>query len=819
MLNDLKFALRQLRKSPGFTVAAVLTLAIGIGGVTAVFSVVDAVLLRPLPYAQANRLVVLHMGMKHLFAEANLSAPDVLEYQRDSKAFTGVAGFVGAGYDVSGAGAPFRADAERVGASMFGVLGVQPLLGRAFTKKEDENAAPVTVISYVLWKERFQMRRDVLGETIDLDRRPYTIIGVMPPGFETPTGQGGIAQHDLWVPMSFTPTEKGAVADNFDYGAVARVRPGVTMQQGREDMQRVLTVIQAEVPDVHLSIMMRGLKEQTVRDARPLLRILLGAVVLILLIACANLANLLLVRAAGRHREFGVRMALGAARSAVLRQLLTESLLLSAIGGAVGVALAALLTQGASSMLPDSLPRLNEISIHWPVALLAVALVSATGVACGLAPALASVKAELTQSLRDGGQAVGQGRSHHRLSNGLVIGEIALALLLLVGAGLLLKSFVRMVSVNPGFQPQHIMTASLSLPLQAYPKQENVDQFLANTQRKVEALPGVTDVGFSTDIPVIGRRSSRLFAAEDYVRKPDESYSVASNYLTAGEYFRALKIPLIKGRYFDKADDEPGAPLVAIVSQSFARKYFAGRDPIGMHIKVGPSFQNNMPEMRVVGVVGDVSDNPLDQKQDIEMYEPASQAAADLGKYASMIGVVGAMHAVVRTTGDPSALEASFTRIVQEADPSLAVTKLKTMEDVVATTEAPRRFNTGILMVFAGIALGLALVGIYGVLAYSISERTREIAIRMALGATRAEVLRRTLRNALLLGLAGVGIGLAAAMGLTRYIAGLLYQVKPLDGVTIASAAAVLLTCALLAGWIPARRTASIDPMEALRNE
>jgi putative ABC transport system permease protein len=579
--------------------------------------------------------------------------------------------------------------------------------------------------------------------------------------------------------MSFTPTERGAIADNFDYGAVARLRPGVTMEQAREDAQRVLGIIQAKVPDVHLSIMMRGLKEETVRDARPLLRILLGAVVLILLIACANLANLVLVRAAGRRREFGVRMALGAARITVLRQLLTESLLLSAIGGAVGAGLAILLVQGASSMLPDSLPRLNEISIHWPVALLAFALVSAIGVACGLAPAFASVKTELSRSLRDGGQTVGQGRSHHRLSSGLVIGEIALALLLLVGAGLLLKSFARMLEVNPGFQPQHIMTASLSLPLQAYPTQGKVDEFLANIQRKIERFPGVTDVGFSTDIPVIGRRSSRLFAAEGYVRKPDESYSFAANYLTAGEYLRALKIPLIEGRYFNKADDEPGAPLVAIISQSFARRYFAGRDPLGMHIKIGPSFHTNMPEMRVVGVVGDVSDNPLDQKQDIEMYEPVSQAAADLGQYASMIGVVGAMRAMVRTTGDPSALEASFTRIVQEADPSLAVTKLKTMDEVVATTEAPRRFNTGILMAFAAIALGLALVGIYGVLAYSVSERTREIAIRMALGATRAEVVWRTLYNALLLGLAGVGIGLAASLGLTRYIVGLLNDVKP----------------------------------------
>ncbi len=819
LLYDLRFGLRQMKKSPGFAATAVLTLALGIGGVTAVFSVVYAVLLRPLPYPEASRLVVLHEAMAHFGGAANLSAPDVPVYQRNSHAFTAVAGFIGEGYDVTGAGEPFRADAERVSAQMFPVLGVAPLLGRSFTRQEDESSAAVAVISYSLWKERFGGSQDVLGRTIDLDLRPYTIIGVMPRGYDTPSGMGAIAAHALWVPLSLTPSEMKDEADDLDYGAVARLKPGVTMAQAQQDAERVLKIIQAKVPEAHLSISLAGLKEQTVESARPLLRILLGAVVLILLIACANLANLLLVRAAGRRREFGVRMALGAARKTMLRQLLMESLLLSAAGGAVGLGAAAAAVHWAGAVLPDSLPRLGEIGIDWPVALLAVGLVGMTGVACGMAPALASAKADVLDSLREGGQATGRGRGQHRLRSALVVAEMALALLLLVGAGLLLRSFARMMETNPGFVPERTVTASVALPKQAYPTQKKVDEFFRNLGERLQELPGVKAVGFGSNIPVIGLNSGRLFAAQDYVRRPDESFSIASNYLTAGEYFRSLKIPLIEGRYFDAADDAPGAPLVAIISQSLAKRYFAGRDPVGMHIKVGPNYQYPMPPMRVVGVVGDVSDNPVDRKQDTEMYEPLSQLAADLGPMGAMIGTQGDMHAVVRTTGDPEALEGELRRVVHQADPTLAVTDVQTMEEVVFSTQAPRRFNTWVLTAFAAVALGLALLGIYGVLASSVTERTREIAIRMALGATRGDVERRTLGHAMMLGVAGVVVGLAASLALTRYLASLLYEVKPLDGLTLAGSVAVLLACAVLAGWLPSRRAASVDPMQTLRSE
>lgn len=822
LLRDIRFAARTLQRSPGFSIVAILTLVVGIGGVTAVFSIVDSVLLRPLPYPDADRLVVLHTGLKHMVGEANMSAPDVLVYQRENKAFTGVAGFIGAGFEVSGAGAPFHADAQRVNASMFPVLGVTPLLGRTFTQQEDENSAPVVVISFGLWKERFQSSPGVIGKTIDLDRRPYTIIGVMPRDFETPSGAGGIALHDIWVPMSFTPTEKGSEGTNYDYGVIARLKPGISLEQAKQDVERVLTIIQATNPQLRMTITMRGLKEQTVSDARPLLRTLLASVALILLIASANLANLMLVRAAGRQREFGVRLALGAGRRTLLRQLLTETFLLSAIGGALGFTLTVALIHAAPALLAKAapeLPRVDAIAVRWPVAGLALVLICLIGVLCGLAPGWASLKANVLDALREGGQAVGQGRRQHRLSGALVVTETALAMLLLVGSGLLLRSFSKMLSVNPGFQADHVMTASLSLPLKSYPSQQKVDEFLQSLGREMKTIPGIQVVGFSTDIPVVGRNSSRLISAQDYVRKPNEGFSIAANYLVAGDYFRALRIPLIQGRDFDPSDDQPGAPLVAIVSQSFARRYFSGRNPIGMGIKVGPSYSYPMPVMHVVGVVGDVSDNALDQKQDVEMYEPLSQGAADLGPMANMVGVVGDLRVAIRTEGDPKALEAIFARVVRNADPLLAITDTETMDETVAGTEISRRFSTGVLTAFAAIALLLALLGIYGVVAYTVVERTREIAIRMALGATRANVLNRTLRQALLLGVAGVVVGLTASVGLTRYLSSLLYGVEPLDFAVIAGAAVILLLCALSAGWLPARRASSTDPMQALRIE
>lgn len=825
MAGDVQYALRQLRKSPGFTLTAVLTLALGIGGVTAVFSVVDAVLLRPLPFADPGRLVRLHEGVEHQFDPSDLPAPDVIRFTRENRAFAAVGGFTSAQYEMSGAGEPLMARAERVTASLFPLLGARPMAGRFFTRDEDEKGAAVALISYGLWKDRFAGSAQVVGRTVDLDRRPYTIVGVMPQGFEFPLESGQLRQRDLWVPMSFTPAEKEDEVDNFQYGAIARLKPGVTLEQARADLARMVKAIEVEIPPqfgIHLTSAVGLLQEETVEGARPLLRALLAAVCLILLIACANLANLLLVRAAGRRREFGVRMALGAARRTMLRQALVESLLLSGLGGALGLSLAAILVDLAQRVVPPAagLPRMDELAVRWPVALLALALTGATGVLCGLAPALTAMKAEVLDALREGSQGAGQGRHQHRLRSGLVMLEVALAMVLLVGSGLLLRSFVRMLETDPGFEAQHVLTASLSLPQQDYPTQAKVDGFYETLLARLKTMPGVRSAALATGIPTTGVHSSRSFVPEGFVPRNGRHWDSVSNSFVAGDYFGALRIPLLAGRLLNEEDELPDAPLVAVVSQTAERMYWSGRNPVGLRLRMGGSVQSTRPLITVVGVVGDVHQGRLDQGVAPQMYEPLQQFDRQFeAATTAQIGVLKSTQIVVRTAGDPAAARADLERTVHALDPLLAVTHLQTMEDAVAQTEAPRRFNTGVMTAFAGIALGLALLGIDGVLSYAVAERTREIAIRMALGATREDVERRTLGSAIGLATVGVAAGLAAAAGLTQYLKSLLFGVHPLDGWTLAGAVVLLLACASLAGWIPARRAASVEPMEALRSE
>ena len=819
---DVRYGVRQLLKAPAFAATAILTLALGIGGMTAVFSVVEAVLLRPLPFKDSGQLLSLHEWVREDPHEFNVTAPDVLIFQRDSQAFSGEGGYISAGYDVTGAGAPFHAAAERVTASLFPVLGIDPLLGRTFTREEDVNSAPVTVLSYSLWRERFQRDPGVLGRTIDLDRRPYTIIGVMPPDFEFPLDAGRLSHRDLWVPMSFTPVEKNSEGENYDYGLVARLRPGLSTAQAQTDVDRVIAGIEpgyAAKAGLHVQGYFRTLKEETVHNARPLLNVLLGAVGLIMLIACVNIANLLLVRAASRRHEFGVRLALGAARRIVLRQLLTESLLLSAIGGALGVALAVLLVHAAAARLPDSLPRLGEIAVRWPLFAAASGFAGVTGLLCGITPALAGMRTDVIDALRDGSRAAGQGRSQYNLQSILVVLEISLALLLLVASGLLLRSFAKMLETDPGFQPQHVLTASLSLPRHDYPTQQKVNEFYAELQRQIEALPGVRTVGFSSNIPIVGQNGGRLITPEGHVRSAGEGFLIASTYLVQGNYFQTMHIPLIRGRYLEEQDQQAGAPLGAVISQSFAETYFHGKDPIGLRMKIGDRFDSPMPAITIVGVVGDVKQGALDQPTVVQMYEPIAQAAAALGPMAEMLGVAGNMDVVIRTVDDPTQLAASLVKIVHQLDPLLVVSQAHTMEEIVAATESSRRFNTTILAAFASIALVLSLLGIYGVLAYSVAQRTREIAIRMALGASPKIVVLRTLRYALTVAATGVVCGLIASIGLMHFLKSLLYGVKPLDGATIAAAVLVLLCCSVLAASIPARRAASIDPMRTLRAE
>jgi predicted permease len=822
LLRDVSHAIRQLRKSPGFALTAVLILTVGIGGTVAVFSVVEAVLLRPLPFKDADQLISLHERSVLDSHELRMTAPAVLLFQRENKTFSALAGFIASAYELTGAGAPFEARAERVSASLFRVLEGEPMLGRAFTQQEDENAIPVAVISFALWKERFNSDRNVLGQTIDLDRRPYTIVGVMPRNFEFPLDAGKLSHRDLWVPMSFTSVEKESEGTNFDYSAVARLKPGVSVAQAQQDVDRMIGLVETQYPAdrrIGLHGYFLNLKEETVRRALPLLRILLGAVGLILLIACVNLANLLLVRAAGRRREFGVRLALGAGWRAVLRQVVTESFVLGVLGGLSGTALAILLVRASIVSLPDSLPRLSEIGVSWATLVCAAFLTGATGLACGVAPAFESMRTDVLESLREGSHGSGPGRLQHRTKSALVVIEVGLATLLLVASGLLLRSLAKTLAVDPGFEPTHAFTASLSLPIHEYPTQQKVNNFFAELQRRLEAVPGVKSVGFASNIPVVGQNSGRLIAPEGYVKHSGEGWIIASNYLVQGNYCEAMHIPLIRGRYLNAADDQPNAPLVVLISESLASKYLRGKDPIGMRIKVGPSFASPMPAMTVVGVVGDIKQGALDQPTVPEMYEPLSQAAADLGSYGAMIGVAGTMNVVVRTVGDPAAVGANFIRVVRQLDPLLAISRMHTMNEVIAATESSRKFNTVILTAFAAIALSLSVLGIYGTTSYSVAQRSREIAIRMAMGANRQYLLLHTLRSALKLTGTGIAAGLILSAGLTKLLGSLLFDVKPLDGVAIGSAVAVLFACSAMAALLPARRASAVEPMLVLRLE
>jgi predicted permease len=822
LFRNLRYTVRQLRNSPVFGLTAILTLAIGIGGAVAIFSVFHSVLLRPLPFKSPDQLISVHERSDQDTHELRVGATDVLTFQRESKAFSGVAGYISESYEFTGAGSPFRALAERVSASLFPTLGIEPILGRVFSQNEEDTSASVAVISYRLWKDRYQADRNIIGNTLDLDRRPYTIIGVMPRSFEFPIDAGRLSHRDLWIPLSLTSTEKSSEGASFDFSLVARTKPGVTPAQAQQDINAVVSVIDTQYPAmarIGLRAYSRSLKEEVTQNAESLLKILLGAVGLILLIACVNLANLLLVRAAGRKREFGLKLALGAASRAMFLQVITESLALSIVGGFAGTGLAFGLIRTAAVILPDSLPRSGEIDISWQILAFAAALTIATGLICGLMPAFAGMRTSVLESIRERSIATGQGRAPHRVRSALVIAEIAMAMVLLAGSGLLLRSFARMLEVDPGFEPAHTLKASLSLPTSQYSAQQKVDDFYKELQRRLESLSGVKSVGFSSNIPVVGQNSGRLIAPEGYVKNSGEGWIIASNYLVSGNYFDAMHIPLLRGRYFRANDDLKGSPLVVLISQSLATKYFAGKDPIGMHIKIGPSFASPMPAMRIVGVVRDIKQGALDTATVSQMYEPVSQAAGDLGSYGAMIGIVGGLNAVVRTTGDPSALSETFSKMVHQLDPDLAVSEVHTMDEVVAASEAPRRFNTVILTSFAGVALLLSLLGIYGTMSYIVTERTREIAIRMAVGADRKSVLVRILRKSLALTALGILAGLLVSAEVIHVASSLLFGVKPFDVLAITGAVGTLLLCSIIAALIPARRAALVEPIKLLRFE
>jgi predicted permease len=826
----MRYALRQLLKSPAFTLTAVLTLAFGIGATTAIFSIVEGVLLRPLPFPDQARLVTLGdilEGVKYGADAPGVTAPGVRIYIRDTRAFTSLGGYQSSTYELStyeasGLGEPAEINAARLTASMFPVLGVSPLLGRPFTQREDDDSEQVALLSYQTWHSRFHGDPQILGKKILLERKPYEIIGIMPREFEFPLVPGQLNRSELWVPMSFTQAELVQGAGNWGYNLVGRLKSGVTPAQAQQDAGDAAREIMRNFPPalssrrIHPAV--QPLDETTVAQARPLVRTLFLAVTVVLFIGCANLAGLLLVRVIRRRREISVRLALGASGAAILRQSLVEALLLSISGGVLGLALAWVALRVGVSFLPETLPRVSSINLNWQVVAFALGLAVLTGLLCGLIPAFAAARTGVNEALKEGGRTGTAGSGHARLRSALVVAELAVALVLLIASGLLLRSFEKMRAVGLGFQTDHTLTAAYNLPRQQYSTQPAIDGFNLTMRTRLEQLPGVQAVGVTSMLPAAGVGSRGTFTPEGYVPPKGAGLNLAWIPQVMGNYFQAQGIPIIRGRDFTPADRE-GAPLVVIVNRTLAEHYWPGQDPIGKRLHRGPK-EADLPWLTIVGEIGEVKDLASDVPTEEQFYFPASQAKADAGSFAPpgmLTGRGGSI--VVRAQLPPEQMANSLLAVVHSLDPQLPLTQVESMDRVISEGQAPRRFNTALISAFAGAAILLALLGIYSVIAFSTALRTQEMAIRLALGSQRSSILRMILVSGAKLGLAGCAIGAVAAIFAARLLRSLLFQVDVLDPIVLVLAIVSILVLALAASVIPARRAASVEPMEALRTE
>ncbi|HVU47390.1 MAG TPA: ABC transporter permease [Terracidiphilus sp.] len=826
-LKDLRFAIRQLLKSSGFTLTAVLTLAFGIGATTAIFSIVEGVLLRPLPFADPQRLVVLsdilagtNIGGN---GEVGVTAPEILTYQKETTSFASLGGYRQTGYELSGAGAPAQINASRLTASVFQVLGVPALMGRTFTPQEDEGHQQVAVISYEMWHSRFNGASNILGQKILLDRKPYTIIGVMPRSFEFPLIPGQLNRSELWVPMSFTQDDLSAgSAASWTSSIVARLKPGVTPAQAEQDAERIAQEITRSFPAFMSSLSIRAvvhpLAEDTVEQAKPLLRMLFWAVAVVLFIACANLAGLLLVRVIRRRREIAVRLALGAGASAIVRQTLIETLALSIAGGLFGLVLAAVALRVGISFLPETLPRIDSISLDWQVVSFAIAAAILTGLACGVLPAVAAARTGVNETLKEGGRTGSTGGGHARLRSALVVSEIAVALVLLIASGLLLRSFEKLRTVNLGFHADHMLTAMYGLPQRQYSTQASIDEFNDSLLRRLQQLPGVKAAGVTSQLPASGNFSNSAFVADGYVPPKGEGLPLSWPSQVMGDYFAAAGIPLLRGRGFT-LNDGAKSPLVVVVNRHLAEHFWPGQDPIGKRLRWGMQ-ETPTPWMTVVGEAGDVRQNTPDTPIGYQIYQPSSQNAVSFGSLApadSLNGQGGAI--VLRTTLSPEQSINDLTAAVRQIDPQLPLIQVRSMDSAVSEAEAPHRFNAALVSSFAAAAVLLALLGIYSVIAFSAAMRSQEMAIRLALGSQRSSIVRLIVASGAKLGLIGCALGTVAALFATRLLRSMLFEVDPLDPSVIVLAALSIFALAMAASLAPARRAASVEPVEALRGE
>jgi putative ABC transport system permease protein len=824
LLNDARYALRQLRNTPGFTLTAVLTLALGIGSTTAIFSVIDGVLLRPLPFPHADQLMALGDHLQGLNVPGHdtlVTATDIPAYVRDTTAFSSLGGYQLSGYELSGSVEPVDISGARLGAGMFPTLGVAPLMGRTFTQQEDEHADPVAVLSYATWKSRFHGDPNVLGKTILLDRKPYAVIGVMPRNFEFPLQPGQLNRSELWVPLSLTHSEL-AQPTGWNFNIVGRMKPGVTIAQAQTDSNRVAREIMRNYPaylaSLHIDAIVQALQSVTVADARPLLRVLFLAVFVVLLIACANLAGLLLVRAIRRRRETAVRLALGSTAGTLVRQALLESLVLSVSGGLLGVALAAVAIRISVGVLPETLPRIDDIHMNWAVVAFAVLLAVATGILCGLAPAFAALRTNMNEGLKEGGRTGSAGGGHARFRSILVVSEIAVALVLLIASGLLLRSFQKMRDIDLGFHPGNVLIALYNLPPKQYSTQASINSFNRELLGRLRQLPGAQTVGLASNIPMAGTNSNSGFVADGYVQPKGVLVNLADSSAIAGDYFHAIGIPLVRGRSFTEADNAQ-APLAAVVNRKLAEHFWPNQDPIGKRIRIGDE-KLKTPWMTIVGEIGNAKTTAPDGDTSEQVYQPVGQMKASFGELGGMVDLNGnQMFVAMRTAMPPELMENSLRAVFHSLDPQLAVTQVQSMEHAVSDTEAPRRFNTTIISAFGIIAVLLAILGIYSVIAFTVALRTQEMAIRMALGASRGTVRRLVLLSGAKLAVVGCAVGLAGAVAGSHLVQSLLFEVDPFDPIVLVSAAVAILLLAVAASALPAQRAATVDPMRALREQ
>jgi putative ABC transport system permease protein len=807
LLQDVRYGFRMLWKSPGVTMAAVVSLALGIGANTAIFSVVNSILLKSLPYAEPDRVVLLWGDSPSEGRHRNqVSATDVDDWRRENRVFDDVSTFGDWSATFLGAGEPERVPGTQVGEGFFRVMRGTPILGRTFLPEEQEDGKDnVIVLGHGLWRRRFGGDPNVVGQTASLGGRPYTIVGVMPEDFRPlpPSLNDPPGQFYRPVAEPHDETERGSR----HLRAIGRLKPGVTLEQAQAEMSVIASRIERAHPDFNTDYGVRlvTLAEDTVGGLRAALLALFGAVVFVLLIACANVGNLLLARSSARRREFAVRAALGAGRARIVRQLLTESVLLALAGGAAGLLLALWGIGLVESLGARVTPLLSGVRVDLGV-LAFTGLVSVlAGVAFGLAPALQVSSPDLNETLKAGGRSGDGGGRGGRLRSALIVAEVALSLVLLAGAGLLVKSVVRLRAVDAGFNTSNLLTMNLALPSSRYRDGAAQASFFEGLTRQIESLPGVEAAGFTSVLPLSGNFDGRALVVEDKPVPRGQETSVDLYVATPG-YLRAMQIQLVDGRAFDEHDTADRAP-VALVGETAARKLWPGQTPLGRRVRFPGSEKNPQPWRTVVGVVRDVKQYGLDREDAMQLYLPEAQYPTSF------------MTMVVRSKSDTAALLGAVRREVGAADKELAVFNVATMEQLLADSVALRRFSMLLLGVFAAVAVALAGVGIYGVISYSVAQRTREIGVRVALGAQRRDVLRLVLGRGLGLVGAGIALGLAGALAVTHVISSLLFGVGARDPLTFAAVAALLAFVALLACLAPARRATKVDPMVALRYE